>query len=75
MPVIKSAKKKLKQDTKRTLIRAKVEAVLKDAIKKAVASPSVKTIISATSLIDKAAKNTLFMQIKQHELNPDFPIF
>lgn len=56
MPVIKSAKKKLKQDKKRTLARAKTEVVLKDAVKKAVASPTAKNVSAAASLLDKAAK-------------------
>lgn len=56
MPVIKSAKKKLKQDKNRTLLRAKIEAILKDAVKKAVATPSAKTVSAAASLLDKAAK-------------------
>lgn len=56
MPVIKSAKKKLRQDTKATVLRAKTEAILKDAVKKATTSPSAKTLSQATSLLDKAAK-------------------
>lgn len=56
MPVIKSAKKKLQQDKKRTTRNAKQETALKDAIKAAKKSPSVKTVSVATSLADKAAK-------------------
>lgn len=56
MPVIKSAKKKLRQDKKRTLKNVKAEVALKDAIKAAVKSPSVKTLGAAASLLDKAAK-------------------
>lgn len=56
MPVIKSAKKKLRQDKKRTIARAKTETVLKDAVKKATASVSQKTVSHAVSLLDKAAK-------------------
>ena len=56
MPVIKSAKKKLRQDKNRTIVRAKLETTLKDAVKKATVSPSVKTLSIATSLLDKAAR-------------------
>ena|SRR5579883_105791 len=78
MPVIKSAKKKLRQDKKATLARAKTEATLKDAVKKAVVSPSVKTLSEAASLLDKAAKRHILhankaARIKSrlaHLLNP-----
>ena len=78
MPVIKSAKKKLKQDKKRTLVRAKTEVVLKDAIKKAVASPTAKNVSEASSLRDKAAKKHIIHKNKAarvksrlaHLLNP-----
>lgn len=56
MPVIKSAKKKLRQDKKRTLARAKQEEVLKDSVKKAKSKPSVETVRLATQAADKAAK-------------------
>lgn len=64
MPVIKSAKKKLKQDKKRTLVRAKTEVVLKDAVKKAVASPTAKNVSAAESLLDKAAKKHIIHRNK-----------
>lgn len=64
MPVIKSAKKKLKQDKKRTLYRAKAEVVLKDAVKKAVTTPSAKNVSAASSLLDKAAKKHIIHKNK-----------
>jgi|SRR5579872_2761066 len=64
MPVIKSAKKKLRQDKKRTLERAKVEDRLKDAIKKATVSATEKTVSTAASLIDKAAKKHIIHKNK-----------
>lgn len=78
MPVIKSAKKKLRQDKKATLERAKFEAQMKDAVKKAVAHVSEKTVREAVSLIDKAAKKHILhankaARIKSrlaHLLNP-----
>ena len=68
MPVIKSAKKKLKQDKKRTLVRAKTEVVLKDAVKKAVASPTAKNVSEASSLLDKAAKKHIIHKNKAANL-------
>ncbi len=56
MPVIKSAKKKLRQDKKRTLKNVKAEIALKDAIKAVTKSPTVKTLSAAVSLLDKATK-------------------
>ena len=56
MPVIKSAKKKLQQDKKRTLARAKFEEAMKEAVRKAVASVSEKTVKEAVSFLDKASK-------------------
>lgn len=78
MPVIKSAKKKLRQDKKRTIERAKVEELVKDAVRKAVASKTVKTINDAISMLDKAAKKHIFHKNKAariksrlaHLLNP-----
>lgn len=56
MPVIKSAKKKLRQDKKRTLHNAKAEASLKLAVKAARKNPTDKTLRAATQAADKAAK-------------------
>lgn len=78
MPVIKSAKKKLRQDKKRTIDRAKYEVAMKDAVKKAVVSTTVKTVTDAVSLLDKAVKRHIMhankaARIKSrlaHLLNP-----
>ncbi|HSD99081.1 MAG TPA: 30S ribosomal protein S20 [Patescibacteria group bacterium] len=78
MPVIKSAKKKLRQDRKRTIDRAKTEEVVKEAVKKAVTATSAKTVNAAVSLLDKAAKKHIIhankaARIKSrlaHLLNP-----
>src|SRR5579863_2081977 len=64
MPVIKSAKKKLRQDKKRTLRNAKVEERLKDAIKAAKKNPTIKTVSLAFQLADKAAKNHIIHKNK-----------
>lgn len=64
MPVIKSAKKKLSQDKKRTIRNAKQETALKDAIKEAKKNPTAKTVQEATSLTDKAAKKFIIHKNK-----------
>ncbi len=64
MPVIKSAKKKLRQDKKRTVRNAKKEDALKDAIKAAKKSPTLATVKKATSLTDKAAKKHILHKNK-----------
>ncbi len=56
MPVIKSAKKKLRQDENATIRNAKMETALKDAIKAAKKNPSLELVRKATSAADKAAK-------------------
>ncbi len=64
MPVIKSAKKKLRQDKKRTAQNKKVKDTLKDVIKKAKKSPSEKTVKEAVKIIDKAAKQNIIHKNK-----------
>lgn len=59
MPVIKSAKKKLRQDKKRTLQNRKLKEDLKDTLKKAQNSRKKEDIIAAFSLADKAAKKNI----------------
>ena len=79
MPVIKSAKKKLRQDKKRTVARAKAEANMKDAVKAAVAKPTVSSVSKASSSVDKAAKAHIIHKNKaariksklSHLLRPD----
>lgn len=64
MPVIKSAKKKLKQDKKRTAINNKSRALLDNVLKKARKTPSVKTVTEAIKTADKAVKNHLIHKNK-----------
>lgn len=78
MPVIKSAKKKLRQDKKETIERAKFEASVKEAVRKAVSTKTAKVMNEAVSLLDKAAKKHIFHKNKvariksrlAHLLNP-----
>ena len=64
MPVIKSAKKKLRQDKKRAKRNEKVLKSLKELIKKAHKKPSADSIKKAVSLADKAAKKHLLHKNK-----------
>lgn len=59
MPVLKHAKKKLRQDKKRTLKNRKVRELFRGLVKKATASPTVESIALAYKEIDKAAKRHL----------------
>ena len=64
MPVIKSAKKKLKQDRKREKVNKLLRTALKAAIKDAQKSKTTDKIISAVKLTDKAVKKNLIHKNK-----------
>ena len=64
MPVIKSAKKKLKQDRKREKVNKLLRNTLKDALKDARKSKTTDKIISAVKLTDKAVKRNLIHKNK-----------
>ncbi|MDO8460815.1 MAG: 30S ribosomal protein S20 [bacterium] len=64
MPVIKSAKKKLRQDKKRQKRNALVKNALKDLIKKARKKPSLELVKQAVSVTDKAAKHNIIHKNK-----------
>lgn len=68
MPVIKSAKKKLRKDKKRTLHNNKWRALLDGVIKKARKTPKAETIRVAMQLIDKSAKKHLIHKNKAARL-------
>lgn len=59
MPVIKSAKKKLKQDRIREKVNAKKKDALKSLIKKARKAPSIAMLRDVSRAVDKAAKTHL----------------
>jgi len=56
MPILKHAKKKLRQDTKRERERRKIKALYKAMLKKARTTPSKDSVSAAFKAIDKAAK-------------------
>lgn len=64
MPLLKHAKKKLRQDKKRTLANKKVKNLYKSLVKKAKETPTAAAISEATSAIDKAAKHHLMHENK-----------
>lgn len=68
MPVIKSAKKKLRQDKKRTAANKKFEDLFKKLVKKARKDSSGKNIKEAVIIIDKAAKRNIIHKNKAARL-------
>lgn len=68
MPVIKSAKKKLRQDKKRTLQNGKQESALKELVKAARKNPTDKTVQSVQKAADKAVKKHLLHKNKAARL-------
>ena len=68
MPILKHAKKKLKQDKKRTIKNKKIKETYKLLVKKAKAKSSKETVSSAFSAIDKAAKKNILSKNKAAHL-------
>ncbi len=68
MPIIKSAKKKLRQDKKRSELNNSYRNRFKKAVKEFQAKPSVKALSEAFSLIDKAAKKNIIHKNKASRL-------
>ncbi|HUQ85206.1 MAG TPA: 30S ribosomal protein S20 [Candidatus Limnocylindrales bacterium] len=59
MPLLKHAKKKLKQDKVRTIRNKKVKNAFKLSVKKAKEGASEKTVSAAFKAVDKAVKKNL----------------
>lgn len=64
MPVIKSAKKKLRVDKKRESANKKAGVLVEKALKKAKKTPTAKNIQDAFSVVDKAVKNNIIHKNK-----------
>lgn len=64
MPVIKSAKKKLRKDKVRAQRNSILRANLKQALKKATKKPSLESIKKAVKSADKAVKNKIIHKNK-----------
>lgn len=68
MPLLKHAKKKLRQDKQRTLKNKSVRSVYKSALKAAKENPSDENVKKAFSQIDKAAKHNIIHENKAARL-------
>jgi len=68
MPVLKHARKKLRQDKKRTLRNKRVRELYKSFVKKAKANPTPESLAQAFSSIDKAAKQNIIHENKAARL-------
>lgn len=64
MPVIKSAKKKLRVDRKRESANRKLKHILELALKKAKKLASEKNIKDAVSIVDKSVKSNIIHKNK-----------
>jgi small subunit ribosomal protein S20 len=68
MPVIKSAKKKLRKDRKRELANKNLKILFKKSIKVAEKNPSEANIRKAVKIIDKIAKKNIIHKNKAARL-------
>lgn len=68
MPVIKSAKKKLRADNKKETANKKLRNILNSLIKKAERTPSEKNIREAVRIVDKSAKKNIIHKNKAAKL-------
>lgn len=68
MPVIKSAKKKLRQDKKRTLRNRALKTQVKDLLKKALKEKSATSLNAFFKATDKATKNHVLHKNKAARL-------
>lgn len=64
MPVIKSAKKKLRKDRKREIVNKNLKNLLKKNIKLAEKNPSEVNVKKAVKIIDKTAKKNIIHKNK-----------
>ncbi len=64
MPVIRSAKKKLRVDIKRRSANKKVESLMESTIKKAEKKPTAQSIQNAFKIVDKSAKKNIIHKNK-----------
>lgn len=68
MPVIKSAKKKLRQDKKREQLNSKIKLSFRNAVKDAEKNKTFEKVKLATKLIDKASKKGIIHKNKAARL-------
>lgn len=68
MPIIKSAKKKLRKDRNREIHNSGIERKIKEVLKNVRKSPSLDNLKQAFSALDKAAKTHIFHKNKTSRL-------
>ena len=68
MPVITSAKKKMRQDKKRTRDNFRIKEEYKQAVRVAKEKPTKQSVSHAQSVIDKAAKRNVIHKNKAARL-------
>jgi ribosomal protein S20 len=68
MPILKHAKKKLKQDKKRQLQNKKVKETFKKLLKQATEDKKAESVSAAFSAVDKAAKQNIINKNKAARL-------
>ncbi|MBL7159798.1 30S ribosomal protein S20 [Candidatus Microgenomates bacterium] len=68
MPIIKSAKKKMRQDEKRRLKNLRTKKTYKEAVKEVREKPVVKKLQKAYSALDTAAKKRIIKKGKASRL-------
>lgn len=68
MPVIKSAKKKLRKDKKITAINNKLKALLKSTIKQAEKKPTEASVQKAVKMVDKVTKKNILHKNKASKI-------
>lgn len=75
MPILKHAKKKLKQDKKRTIKNKKLKDTFKSQLKEAKIDKKPESVSKAFSAIDKAAKNNIINDNKAARLKASLTKF
>lgn len=68
MPIIRSAKKKLRADKKRQMFNNNLAHLLDSSLKKAKKTPSEKNIKETISIVDKSAKKNIIHKNKAARL-------
>jgi len=68
MPVLKHAKKKMKQDKKRALQNSRIRSTYRSLLKAAKAKPTEKAVGEAFSSLDRAAKQHIIHKNKAARL-------
>ena len=68
MPVLKHAKKKMRQDKKRALQNKRIRSTFRELLKKAKVRPTTETVGQAFSSLDRAAKQHIIHKNKAARL-------